>query len=234
MRIPESVEVLATAGRVLVRAAGDVEHVGVRSVRAKLRTDARAVAAAAGVSVENVDGRVRVQVPEAPGRGRTPQVLVELDVPAGTSVDADVGEAELVCSGPIGSLVARSTSGSVHTEQVTGDLDVATGRGPVTVHHVVGAATVAVADAVVIVRAAEGPVTVRGRSGDVHVWWMVASAQVTTSTGNVRLGWARGRPVRLDVQTSTGALALDVRHDPDASEVLSVRTISGDVRITPA
>jgi hypothetical protein len=75
---------------------------------------------------------------------------------------------------------------------------------------------------------------VRGRSGDVHVWWMGASAQVTTSTGNVRVGWARGRPVRLDVQTSTGALALDVHHDPAAPDLLSVRTITGDVRITPA
>ena len=218
----------------LVRAADDVPTVSVRSVRAKLSTDSRAVSAAAAVSVERVEGRVSIGVPEVSGRGRTPQVVVEVDVPAGTSIDADVGEAELVCSGPIGSLAARSTSGSVHAERVSGDLDVATGRGPVTVNQVIGSATVAASDAVVIIRVAEGPLTVRGRSGDVHVWRLEAAAQVTTSTGNVRLGWAQGRPVRLDVQTSTGAVRLDVPHNQAAPDAVSVRTISGDVRITAA
>ena len=234
MQPPGSVVVTTAAGRVLVRAAADVPAVSVRSVRAKLSTDARAVSAAAAVSVEQAEGRVSIAVPEVRGRGRTPQVVVEVDVPAGTSVQADVGEAELVCSGPIGSLAARSTSGSVHAEQVSGDLDVASGRGPVTVHQVTGSATVAVSDAVVIVRVAEGPLTVRGRSGDVHVWRLDAPAQVTTSTGNIRLGWAQGRPVRLDVQTSTGAVHLDVPHDQAAPDAVSVRTISGDVRITAA
>jgi hypothetical protein len=234
MQPPESVEVVATAGRVLVRAAPDVPSPAVRSVRAKLRTDARAVAAAAAVSVEQVDGRLRLRVTEPAGRGRTPQVLVEVDVPPGTDVDADVGEADLVCSGPIGTLFARTTSGSVHAEQVLGDLDVATGRGPVTVHHVAGSATVAVADAVLIIRAAAGPLTVRGRSGDVHVWSLRSTTQVSTSTGNVRLGWERDHPVRLEIETSTGRLDLSVEHEPRAANVLSVRTISGDVRITPA
>ncbi len=234
MQSPVSVVVTAAAGRVLVRAAADVPAVSVRSVRAKLSTDARAASAAAAVSIKQVEGRFSIHVPEVAGRGRTPQVVVELDVPAGTCLDADVGEAELVCSGPIGSLVARTTSGSVHTERVTGDLDVATGRGPVTVHQVAGSARVAVADAVVIIRVAEGPLSVRGRSGDVHVWWLGAPAQVATSTGNVRIGWAQGRPVRLDVQTSTGAVHLDVPHDEAAPHEVSVRTISGDVRITPA
>lgn len=234
MQTPKSLEIVATAGRVLVRAAPDVPRVHVRSVRAKLSSDARAVAAAEAVSVDTVDGRFTLRVPDVAGRGRTPQVVVELDVPVGSSLDADVGEAELVCSGPIGSLTARTTSGSVHAEQVSGDLDVATGRGPVTVHEVTGSATVAVADAVVIIRVAGGPLTVRARSGDVHVWRLAAAAQVSTSTGNVRLGWTRGRPVRLDVQTSTGAVQLDVPQRPDAPDAVSVRTISGDVRVTPA
>lgn len=218
----------------MVRVDSAATGVTVESVRAKLATDSRAVAAAAAVAVASVDARLLVEIPEPPGRGRTPQVLVELRVPEGASVAVDAGEAEVVCTGRLGALYARTTSGSVHAEQVSGRLDVRSGRGPVTVHLCEGPADVAVADAGVIIRACTGPLSVNGRSGDVHVWWLAASASLSTSTGNLRIGWARGRPVNLDVQTGTGRLDVGVANDPTAIDVLAVRTIAGDVRLTPA
>jgi len=155
-------------------------------------------------------------------------------VPVGADVDVDAGEAEVVCVGRVGDLRARTTSGSVHAEQVDGQLDVRSGRGPVTVHLCRGQSEIAVSDAGVIVRAAEGPLTVRGRSADIHVWWLSAPAQLSTSTGNVRVGWDQSRPVTLDLQTGTGRLDVGVPDEPGAEARLSVRTIAGDIRVTPA
>lgn len=218
----------------MVRAVDEATSVVVESVRPKLATDAGAVAAAAAVTVETTDGQVRIHLPDPPGRGRSPQVLVEVQVPVGADVSADAGEAEVVCVGRMGDLTARTTSGSVHAEQVDGRLDVRTGRGPVTVHLCRGPAHLVVADAGVIVRAAEGPLTVHGRSADIHVWWLAATAQLSTSTGNVRIGWDETRPVALDLQSGTGGLDVTVLDEPGAQAILQVRTIAGDVRVTPA
>lgn len=223
-----------SAGRLRVSSDPGVTEPRVEGVRAKLTTDPRAVAAASGTAMSVVDGHLRIDVPEPPGRGRLPQVLVDVTVPAGASVTAQVGEAEVVCTGRVGDVYARTTSGSVHLERVDGTLDVRTGRGPVTVHVCHGPTDIAVADAGVIIRACEGPLRVIGRSGDVAVWRLSASADLRTTTGNVRIGWVQGRPVRLDVQAGTGLVDVAVRDDPRAADVLSIHTISGDVRLSRA
>jgi DUF4097 and DUF4098 domain-containing protein YvlB len=229
-----SVDVRLTAGRVMVRADADEPGVSVASVRAKLASDSRAVSAAASVSITHDGDHVAVRVPEPPGRGRAPQVLVEIVVAPGTDVTCEAGEAELVCAGRVGSLTARSSSGSVHADEVAGPLDLRTGRGPVTVHQCLAGGQVAVADATLIIRAVEGPINILGRSGDVHVWWLAAPANVSTSTGNVRVGWASGRPARLALTSGTGRVEAGVRDDPGAADVLTVSTISGDIRVTQA
>lgn len=222
------------AGRLTVRADPVADAVRVVDLRPKLATDPRAVEAARSATVSSRDGRTLVHIPEPPGRGRSPQVVVEVAVPPGTAVAAEAAEAEVVCLGLVGDLFARTTSGSVHAEHVAGRLDVRTGRGPVTVHLCQGSSVVAVADAGVIIRACEAPLRVSGRSGDVHVWRLASSADLSTSTGNLRIGWAAGRAVSLDVSSGTGRLDVGVPHDPHAADVLSVRTISGDVRVAPA
>lgn len=227
-----TVHVRMAAGRVLVRTDPAVRGASVSSVRAKLATDARAISAASSTHVTQVNDTVSVEVPPVPGRGRTPQVVVEVVVPPGSAIDADVDEAELVCTGTIGALFARTTSGSVHAEEVAGPVDIRTGRGPVTLHRCAGAATISAADAGVIVRAAFAPLHIRGRAGDVHVWELSAPAQIATTTGNVRIGWAGRTPPRLDIGTSTGRVTIDVPDDRNASDVLAVRTITGDIRLT--
>ena len=222
------------AGRVRVHADPDVHTVQVRSVEAKLPSDGRAVAAAAAASVTQEADRARVEVVDPPGRGRSPQVMIEVVVPVGTHVRADTGEAEVVCTGTVGDLWARTSSGSVHAEVVTGTLDVRSGRGPLTVHRCSGRAHVSVSDAGIIIRMAEGPLRVQGRSGDVDVWWLTATAEISTTTGNVRVGWARGRPVSLELPANAGSVSSDVPNDQGAVERLAVATISGDVRVSAA
>jgi hypothetical protein len=222
------------AGRLVVRATAEATEVAVRPVRAKFATDARAVEAAAASTVEEGNGVVVVRVPDPPGRGRSGQVLVEVDVPTGTSVTVESGEAEVVCTGPVGALEVVASSGSVHAESVRGPLIVRTGRGPVTVHECSGPVSITASGGVVVLRAVSGPATIRSTSGDVHLWWLGGSAEIATTTGNVRLGWDRGAGVGLDLGTSGGTVRASVTSSGGAPHRLRVATVSGDIRVDPA
>lgn len=226
------VNVALADGRLRVHALADVYEVQVVSVRPRLSTDARAARAAAEVAVEQAEGGFRVSVPDV-GRGRPPEVLLDLVVPLGATLQADSGAAEVVCTGRLGRLQVRASSGSVHAETVDGPLQVSTARGPVTVHHCHGPVTVSTASGVVLLREVTQPATVTTGSGDVHVWWLAAPARVATSTGNVRLGWARGRPVALDLATTGGRVQVGVP-SVGGGDLVQVVSVSGDIRVEPA
>ena len=228
------VVVTLAAGRLRVRAHDGVSEVQVRTVQAKFAHDSRAVAAASSSSVVSSGDEVVVTVGDPDGRGRAPQVLVDVDVPTGARLRVEAGEAEVVCTGSLGELTARTSSGSVNAELVTGRTDIRTGRGPVSVHSCQGSTRVSSADGTVIIREVSGRLEVSGRSGDVHVWWLAGPAAISTSTGNVTVGWGRGRLVRLDLDTTGGRVQTGLTSDPEAAEAVVVRTISGDVRVEPA
>jgi hypothetical protein len=230
---PSRVDVTMSAGRLLVRADEGVARPTVVRVAPKLPTDAAAATAATAVTVDDGPDGLRITAPEVVRRGRAPELLIELSVPPGTSVQASTGVGQVVGTGRLGGLVARTSSGSVGVEQVSGPVDIRTGRGPVTV-HACGGGNVDVTDAVVIIRESHAPLSVRGRSGDVHVWWVGATTTVTTSTGNVRLGWDADQPVALHISTDTGRRAVTVPDTVEAAESLTVRTITGDVTVAPA
>jgi len=230
---PASVEVHLDAGRLVVRCA-EVSGPRLVTIAPRVPTDARAVQAVASAAVRHSGRRLSVSLTDPGGRGRAGQVLVTVQVPTGTSVVADAGEAEVVCTGTLGTLDATTSSGSVHAEVVAGSLTVRTGRGPVTVHRCGGPTSVSTSSGVVVLREVAGPAVLANRAGDVHVWWLGAPAQVVTSSGNVRLGWQRGRPVHLDLATTGGRLRVSVPDDPDAATTLRVSTIAGDVWVEPA
>lgn len=227
------VEATLHAGRLRIRAEAGLSVPVINVAGPKLRSDPMAVEHAQRLTVSVEGSAVRVHAPLPPARGRAPQLLVDLSVPTGAHVWADAGEAQVVATGEVASLRAHTSSGSVSAEQVTGRVDVRTGRGPVTIHDC-GGGVVDVSDAVVIMRSTHGPLEIRGRSGDVHVWWINAPARVSTSTGNVRLGWAHDRPVHLDVRTDLGSRVVTVPDDPTSPETLSVATVVGDITVTPA
>jgi hypothetical protein len=227
------VEATLHAGRLRVRAQAELSTPVVNAAGPKLRSDPVAVEHAQRLYVSIEGSIVRVQAPPPPARGRAPQLLVDVSVPLGTHVTADAGEAQVVATGSLGSLRAHTSSGSVSAETVDGRIDVRTGRGPVTIHDC-GGGVVDVSDAVVILRSSRGPLDVRGRSGDVHVWWMSAPATVATSTGNVHLGWAHDRPVHLDIRTEIGRRVITVPDSPSAPDTLSVTSVVGDIKVTPA
>lgn len=222
------------AGRLVVRAKPETEEVTVLHVRAKSAGDSRAVKAASACVIREHSGTVHVDVPQSAGRGRTPQVMVEIHVPEGANVDAETGEGEIVCTGEIGDLRSRTTSGSVHAEGIAGKVDAKTARGPITIHRLGGRSVISASDAGVIVRTVDAPLKIVGRAGDVTIWTLESSAAITTSTGNVTVGRLPDRPIHLELETSTGRVDSALPNDPTATETLLIKTVTGDIHVDKA
>lgn len=154
-------------------------------------------------------------------------------------------------------LRARSGAGAVTVESVAGVADVGTGSGAVRVSEagaarvksgngaislgtVAGEAQVKAANGDVRIDRAAGPVVARSAHGRVAVGELVrGTAALTSASGSIDIGIARGTAAWLDLHTSHGRVTnqLDVTGEPaPGSDVLEVRarTSSGDVTVRRA
>lgn len=85
---------------------------------------------------------------------------------------------------------------------------------------------------------ADDGLSVRTASGDVHVEAVTGSrAEVTSASGDIRVGVAPGIGVRLDLSSLSGTVSSELEPVGETGETgetemrLSCRTISGDVRV---
>lgn len=182
---------------------------------------------------------------------------VEVTVPIGTAVTCDVGSADVVVDGTVGSLGVRAGSGDVRFDEIDGDVTVKTASGDVKGRRVGGDLTVHGASGDVSVARVGGALVMRTASGDLRVDRADATVQATTMSGDllvrslggrsaelrsvsgdIDVGVARGRGVYLDVSSLNGEVRSDL--DPGATPAggpdldLSASTVSGDVRVRRA
>lgn len=196
---------------------------------------------------------------EAPERrfGSTAKIGMIVRLPTGSRVDAGTASADLVCRGELGGLDAATASGDISADEVagdagiktasgdvaiggvTGDLDCKTASGDLSLGHVGGTCHTASASGDLQLGVCGGEVSSRTASGDVSVRSAErGSVQVTTMSGDVKVGVRRGVTVWLDLSTMSGRTRSDLEHQDgppnDETEVLSVsvRTMSGDITLT--
>jgi len=205
------------------------------------------VEAASATRVELTDGRLLVRAPRQWKRfspfdtGGSVQVRVE--VPTGSSIDADSslgdlhGEGELgpcrfkTAMGNIrldrsGAALVKTGYGNIVVDHVVGDLDATTGSGDVRVGEVEGAATIKNSNGATRLHAATGDVHVKAANGEIVIDRAGASVTARTANGPVRVGEvARGVVV---LETSAGALECGVAEGTAAW--LDVRSQHGQVR----
>ncbi|MEU3403519.1 DUF4097 family beta strand repeat-containing protein [Streptomyces sp. NPDC006670] len=138
-----------------------------------------------------------------------------LEVPAAAGVRVESSSGDITVRG-----VARadltSSSGDVRAERIAGPVKVRTASGRITATRLEGAEA-----------------DLRASSGDVEAAFVKApaSVSVTTSSGDVGVTAPQG-PYRLSVDTASGTrdVRLDTRQD--APSRMTVRTASGDVRLS--
>lgn len=203
-------------------------------------------------------GRLDVEAPTR--RFIDSKLSISVMVPNGSTVAVNTASADVACRGLLGGLEANTASGDISAEQVDGHANVHSASGDLTVGGVAGSLEAKTASGDVRVTtvggdchaaSASGDMTVgdcggeftaRTASGDVRLDRAgTGSLQVTTMSGDVRVGVRRGARVWLDVSTMSGRTRSDLDHDehPDAGEdtdtdvlSVSIRTMSGDVTLS--
>lgn len=158
------------------------------------------------VTVEQRGDRIVVIGPQRGGGffGRN-DLDVTIECPHDSDLATQLGSADLVVTGVLGSAALKAGSGDVDLEAVNRDARVETGSGDIQVGL------------------AAGDLRVKAGSGDVTVRELGGSASISTGSGDVEIDHATG-----DVQVKTGSGDLHVRR-PESDVALS--TASGDLTV---
>jgi len=210
----------------------------------------------AATTVEFDAGTLTVTVPDRLRLLSSTSLDLLVRLPHGSSCVLNAASADIRCSGQLGSLDARTASGSVTTERMTGpvsintasgdvllddaaaDVAVNTAAGDMGIGRAGGDVTVNSASGDLTVGRADGSAKIRTASGDVRIDCITAgSCEVTTVSGDVGIAIPAGIGVYLDLSAISGDVSSDLEpadSGSDAALSLHCRSISGDVRITRA
>lgn len=215
--------------------------------------------AAESTRVHFAGGRLSVETDPHQGggwlMGRRGRVRVEVHLPSGSTLRANVGSADIKTVGAIADMVAHTGSGDVSIVEASGDVNVESGSGDVRAEIVGGELRVQTASGDVIAQKVAGRIVVETASGDIRIDNAVSDVRVRTASGDVRIGSVStgeiaansvsgdvyvgvvsGTRVWLDVSSVSGSTRneLDMTGQAPtegAAANLRLRTVSGDITI---
>ncbi|MFC3456388.1 DUF4097 family beta strand repeat-containing protein [Amycolatopsis speibonae] len=212
--------------------------------------------AVAQTRIEKVGNRLVVQAPKAWQLKNVP-LAVTVRAPAGSHLEVRAGAADVTVSGSAGradlltgsgkicleradgSAIVRTGTGDIKLGPTLSGLQLRTGSGSVEAASVSGSATVATGTGDVWLGEIAGEVLARTGSGDLSVADAASgSLELTTGSGEVRVGIRGGVQAEIDLSSTTGAVSseLDVVETAPAEVSLKVRarTGTGDAKVTSA
>jgi hypothetical protein len=148
------------------------------------------VEAAEQTLVELAGGRLLVKGPKAwrqwrPHRGGG-SIDVEIALPAGSGLDAEVGAAGLHAMGRQGEVRAKVGVGNVQLDE-TGGLNLKAGAGDVDVDRVAGKAEVVTGSGAVRIGTVEGTAWVKNSNGDTWIGEAVRDARAHAANGTISI-----------------------------------------------
>jgi len=192
---------------------------------------------------------------------RTVPLIIQVNAPSGSSISARSGSADVAVTGVTASFDAATGSGQVRAQRCTGAAEVRTGSGDVRLGTVLGRLQVRTGSGqvdVISVEGAEGGGTVQAGSGDVRLGAVkhdisartgsgdltvvdacAGGLELTTGSGQLRVGIHSGVLAELDVSSGSGRARSDlpVSGPPAEGDValrVRARTGSGDALVTAA
>jgi DUF4097 and DUF4098 domain-containing protein YvlB len=236
---PISVQIDLPVGDAWITASDRVDTVvEVRPRNASNRSD---VSAAEQTTVEFVAGRLVVRAPKSWRRysffSAGPSVDILIEVPTGSSVQAEASWAAFHSEGRLGecrfktggairldrtaALEIDTSHGEIVVERVGGSARVTTSSGKVRLGEVDGTTEIKNSSGDCWVGTSAGDVRVNTANGDITIDRALASVAARTAHGTVRIGEvARGS---MDLQTSYGGIEVGVRRGTAAWLDLSSR-----------
>jgi DUF4097 and DUF4098 domain-containing protein YvlB len=150
-------------------------------------------------------------------------VDVEVDLPAGSAVDAKTGSGDVTASGLLGDVRAATGSGDLTFHEVT-EADLKSGSGDITLQSTSGDADIKTGSGDVTVGTAGGRLDLVSGSGDINLRRSDAAVKAKTGSGDLRIGASTGD---LDLMTGTGDVTLSGVHGGE----VRAKTGTGDVSI---
>lgn len=208
------------------------------------------------ISFSEQTSRLTVQPPEK-RFGNTPPLDIRIVVPAGSTVTANSGSADISAQGRLADVAMNTGSGNLQADQVEGNADLKAGSGDMRLGSVTGDLHTKSGSGNLEVNRA-GSVSATSGSGDIQVGAIAGSAEIkgasgniaigsvqrgsvvaNTASGNVWVGVAAGVAVRLALSSISGDVSSDLPVDDQAPEGgpavdLRLNTVSGDVSVTRA
>ncbi|MBF9133669.1 DUF4097 family beta strand repeat protein [Plantactinospora sp. S1510] len=198
-------------------------------VRPRNESSKSDVHAAEQTTVEYVAGRLMIRAPKSWRRygffGTGPALDVVIELPSGSSVQAEASWASFRAEGRLGEC-RFNTGGTVRLDQ-TGPLEIDSSHGEVVVERVAGPARVTASSGKVRIGEVDGTIEIKNSSGDCWVGQSGGDVQVKTAYGDVTIdralasvtartayGTVRiGEAVRgtIGLQTSYGGIEVGIR-----------------------
>lgn len=202
-----------------------------------LRSGRRAQEVVDATTVSFTGVKLRVHVPDRPGRSVDVRCTVAL--PEGSDLATRTASADVRCPVRLGRFSGTTASGDLRCGEIGGTLEARTASGDVSVHRARGDVRVTMASGDLDIADAGASVKVETASGDVKVGRASAGKiQVDSASGDVAIGVAPGVGAYLDVTTVTGdsTTTLPFTEETGSDVVLEIvcRTVSGDVSIRKA
>jgi hypothetical protein len=158
------------------------------------------------------------------GLVRSPEVLVRVACPHGTTIDAETESADVKAHGRYAAVKLSGASSDVEIEHVDGPAELSTASGDVELGLVGDSARVASASGDVKIELLGGDGEISLASGDVLVTRAIGALAVNTASGDVVVREA-GSSVR--IKTASG----DQRLDSVASGDVNLQSASGDIQV---
>lgn len=190
---------------------------------------------------------------------RVVPLLVTVRAPAGSGVTLRTGAGEITVTGRAGAATVRTGSGDITLGAVDGDVDLRTGSGRASVGPVAGRTQAKTGSGTLSLTALAGPGQIRAGSGDLRLGVVRADLfaksgsgdlvvddaeagqlELTTGSGNLRVGVHAGAAAELDLSSGSGQVRSELQVSDTAPATgparlrIRGRTGNGDVLVTRA
>ena len=177
------------------------------------------------VTVEQRGDRIVVIGPQRGGfYGRSGDLDVSISCPHDSDLATQLGSADLVVTGVLGSAALKAGSGDVDVEGANGDSRIETGSGDIQLGLVAGDLRVKAGSGDVTLRELGGSATISTGSGDVDIDHATGDVQVKTGSGDLHVRRPEGD---VALSTASGDLTVDVM----GAGQLAAKNVSGDIRV---
>jgi hypothetical protein len=170
------------------------------------------------VEIRVVSQPTRLEITTVYPRGRSNNTSVNYDlkVPRSAVLNGVVSTSgDVTVTGPIASVIARSTSGSVAATEVTGNANLSSTSGNANANHIGGSLSISATSGNVMATDVAARATARSSSGNISLSNVRDDASAYCASGSIRLEKIGGRAA---AQSSSGGVTiLNVSGDVEAA-----------------